>query len=258
MIDSHCHLDFTDFDSCREEVIGEARQAGVHTIVNIGVDLSTSKKSVALAEKYDLIYATVGVHPHDARTWNNDVKEELIRLAAHPKVKAVGEIGLDFYRDHSPRTVQRKVFVEQLEMAVQLKKPVVIHTREAFDETVAMVKDYAPKLLGGVFHCFPGDIEDAYRVFDLGFLISVGGVITFKNSRMSRVATEVPLEKMMLETDAPYVTPEPFRGKTNYPAYIVYTGRKLAELKKLSFSEVEKITDRTARKFFQLVPLFEG
>lgn len=258
MIDSHCHLDFKDFDNCRDEVIEDARQAGVHTIVNIGVDLTTSKNSVALAEKYDLIYATVGVHPHDARTWNKDVKEELIRLAAHPKVKAVGEIGLDFYRDHSPRTVQRKVFAEQLEMAVRLKKPVVIHTREAFDETVAMVKDYVPKLPGGVFHCFPGDVQDAYRVFDLGFLISVGGVITFKNSRMSRVATEVPLEKMMLETDAPYVTPEPFRGKTNYPAYVVYTGRKLAELKKLPFTEVEKMTDRTARKFFQLVPLFEG
>ncbi|MDD5426944.1 MAG: TatD family hydrolase, partial [candidate division Zixibacteria bacterium] len=124
--------------------------------------------------------------------------------------------------------------------------------------TVAMVKDYAPKLPGGVFHCFPGDVQDAYRVFDLGFLISVGGVITFKNSLMSRVATEVPLEKMMLETDAPYVTPEPFRGKTNYPAYVIYTGRKLAELKKLPFTEIEKITDRTARKFFQLVPLFEG
>lgn len=258
MIDSHCHLDFKDFDNCRDKVIEEARQAGVHTIVNIGVDLATSKNSVALAEKYDLVYATVGVHPHDARTWNKDVKEELIRLAAHPKVKAVGEIGLDFYRDHSPRTVQRKVFAEQLEMAVQLKKPVVIHTREAFDETVAMVKDYAPKLPGGVFHCFPGDVQDAYRVFDLGFLISVGGVITFKNSLMSRVATEVPLEKMMLETDAPYVTPEPFRGKTNYPAYVIYTGRKLAELKKLPFTEIEKITDRTARKFFQLVPLFEG
>ena len=258
MIDSHCHLDFPDFDGVRNEMVAEAREAGVHTIVNIGVDLKTSQSSVALAEKYDMIYATVGVHPHDAKIWNKNVREELMSLAVHEKVKAVGEIGLDFYRDHSPRPVQRKVFVEQLKMAVSLKLPIVIHTREAFEETLEIVEDFAPKLPGGVFHCFPGDIDDACRVFELGFIISVGGVITFKNSRMSRVAAEVPLEKIMLETDAPYIAPEPFRGKMNHPAYVVHSGRKLAELKKISYKEVEKITDRTTRKFYKLVETFEG
>ncbi|MBN1212607.1 MAG: TatD family hydrolase [candidate division Zixibacteria bacterium] len=258
MIDSHCHLDFKDFDSVRDQMVAEAREAGVHTIVNIGVDLETSKRSVALAEKYDMIYATVGVHPHDAKTWNENVEEELMVLAIHEKVKAVGEIGLDFYRDNSPRPAQRKAFYEQLKMATKLKLPVVIHTREAFGETLDIVKEFAPYLTGGVFHCFPGDIDDAYKVFELGFIISVGGVITFRNSRMSRVATEVPLEKIMLETDAPYIAPEPFRGKMNHPAFVVHSGRKLAELKKISYDEVEKITDRTTRKFFKLVETFEG
>ena len=258
MIDSHCHLDFKDFDGLRDEMVAEAREAGLHTIVNIGVDLETSKSSVALAEKYDMIYATVGVHPHDAKTWNDDVKKELAALAGHDKVKAIGEIGLDFYRDHSPRPAQKQVFHEQLKMAAELKLPIVIHTREAFEETLEIVKDFAPSLTGGVFHCFPGDIDDAYRVFELGFIISVGGVITFKNSRMARVAAEVPLENIMLETDAPYIAPEPFRGKTNHPAFVVHSGRKLAELKKISYNEVEKITDRTARKFFKLVATFEG
>ncbi|MFZ5980879.1 MAG: TatD family hydrolase [Candidatus Zixiibacteriota bacterium] len=258
MIDSHCHLDFDDFDGQRVEILNEARAAGVHTIVNIGVDVITSRRSIELAERFDMVYAAVGVHPHDAKTWNDDIRDRLKRMTAHKKVKAVGEIGLDYYRDRSPHDIQRKVFQKQLELAVEVNLPIVIHTREAFEETYDIVQDFAPHLPGGVFHCFPGDSHEAYRVFELGFIISVGGVITFKNSRMARVAVEVPLEKIMLETDAPYIAPEPMRGKTNRPAYVVHSGRKLAELKKMPYAEIEKVTDRTARKFFKLTETFEG
>jgi len=258
MIDSHCHLDFDDFDGQREEIVTEAREAGVHTIVNIGVDLKTSQRSIELADRFEMIYATVGVHPHDAKTWSDAVRDKLTAMAANKKVRAIGEIGLDFYRNHSPHDIQRKVFKKQLELAVELNLPIVIHTRDAFEDTFEIVKDCAADLPGGVFHCFQGNIDEAYRVFELGFIISVGGIITFKNSQMSRVAAEVPLENIMLETDAPYLAPVPMRGKTNRPGYVVHTGRKLAELKKISYAEVEKTTDRTTRKFFKLVETFEG
>ena len=258
MIDSHCHLDFYDFNGQREEIIAEAREAGVHIIVNIGVDLKTSQRSIELADRFEMIYAAVGVHPHDAKIWSDEVRDRLMAMAAHKKVKAIGEIGLDFYRNHSPHDIQREVFRKQLELAVKLNLPVVIHTRDAFEDTFDIVKDFAADLPGGVFHCFQEDIEEAYRVIELGFIISVGGIITFKNSRMSRVAAEVPLEHIMLETDAPYLAPVPMRGKTNHPGYVVHSGRKLAELKKISYAEVEKTTDRTTRKFFKLVETFEG
>ncbi len=258
MIDSHCHLDFDEYEGRRDEVIKEAHAAGVHTLINIGVDLQSSLRSVELAEKYDSVYAVVGVHPHDARTLDDRVMAGLKELTGREQVVAIGEIGLDYYRDLSPRAVQRKAFRRQLELAVERELPVVIHTRQAFDETVAIVEEYADRLAGGVFHCFPGDADDARRVIDLGFVISVGGVITYSNSRMGRMAAEVPLDKIMLETDSPYLTPQPHRGKTNCPAYVVLICEKLAELKGISRREVESVTDRVCRKLFRLVETFEG
>lgn len=256
MIDSHCHLDFDQFDGRRDEVLDAARAAGVHTVVNIGVDLASSEKSVQLAEQYDMVYASVGVHPHDARIFDDETHDRLAELAGHDKVVAIGEIGLDYYRDLSPRKVQRAVFRRQLELAAEHGLPVVIHTRQALDEAVEIIQDYAPQLAGGVFHCFEGDTDSAYRVFELGLVISVGGVITFKNSRMSRVTAAVPLEKIILETDAPFLTPEPFRGKTNSPAYVRYVYEKVAELKEIQVAEVERIVDRTCRKLFRMVETF--
>jgi len=258
MIDSHCHLDFDAFDGVRDEAVAEAVEAGVHTIVNIGIDLKTSRRSIELAERYDAVYATVGVHPHDSRTMTENVLAELFELADHPRVVAIGEIGLDYYRDHSPRDVQKRVFEQQLEMAVSKKMPIVIHTREAFEDTLAIVKRYAFDLPGGVFHCFPGDVVDARRVFDLGFIISVGGIITFKNSGMSRMVAEVPLENVIIETDAPFLAPVPHRGKTNRPAYVQHVCRKLAEIRGESVREVSEITDRTCRKLYRLVDTFGG
>jgi TatD DNase family protein len=211
---------------------------------------------VELAERYDSVYATAGVHPHDARTLDDAGLEEIRRLAAHPKVVAIGEIGLDYYRDLSPRPVQKAVFRRQLELAVELGMPIVIHTRESFEDTLRIVEDYSDRLVGAVFHCFPGDEEDARRVFDLGFIISVGGVITFPKSRMARVAAAVPLERLILETDAPYLTPVPYRGKLNKPAYVRIVYEKLAELRGEKVADVRRTVDRTARKFYRLVETF--
>jgi TatD DNase family protein len=258
MIDTHCHLDFDDFDGRREEIIKEAQAAGVHTIINIGVDQNSSRKSLELAQTHEGMYATVGVHPHDAVTFNDEVEQTIEQLASNERVVAVGEIGLDFYRNLSSHDVQREAFRRQLELAVERKKPVVIHTRNSFRETVDVVKEYAPNLVGGVFHCFPGSVDDALEVIELGFVVSVGGVITFPNAKMAQVASLVPLEKIILETDAPYLTPVPHRGKQNRPAYVKYVYQKLAELRGLSVEDVEKVVDRTAQKLFGLIETFGG
>ncbi len=256
MIDSHCHLNFIEGCGTHEELVDEAAKAGVHTIVNIGADVESSQTSVNLAGRFKSIWATVGVHPHDAKKVDDVAVDEITRLAAADRVVAIGEIGLDFYRDLSPREVQKKVLHRFLQLAVETKLPVVIHSREAFTETVDIVAEYAPNLKGGVFHCFPGSVDDAYRVIDLGFLVSVGGVITYPKSRMADVAREVPLDKLIIETDAPYLTPVPLRGKTNRPALVGYVYRKLAELRGISFTEVEKTVDRTCQKLFGLVEVF--
>lgn len=256
MIDSHCHIDFDDFDRDRDEVIADAARAGVHTLINIGASLDSSRRSVELAEKHDNIFAAVGVHPHDAKTLDQTGLNRLREWAGRPKVVAIGEIGLDFYRDLSPRPVQHKAFQMQLQLAVELNLAIVIHTREAFDETFDIVKEYAPNLPGGVFHCFPGDATQAEMVIKLGFVIGIGGVVTYKNSGMAKVAAEVPLDKIILETDAPYLTPVPHRGKTNRPEYVRLVRDKIAELRGVSAAEVEKITDRTCQKLFRLVETF--
>ncbi len=256
MIDTHCHLDFHVYEGRREDLVREAQAAGVHTIVNIGVDLPSSRQSVELAAVHDGVYAAVGVHPHDATTLTVDACDKLRTLSQQPRVVAIGEIGLDFYRDLSPRPTQRQAFHRQLELAVESKLPVVIHTRESFRETLDIVGEYASKLTGGVFHCFPGSIGDAEQVMAMGFVISVGGVITFKGSRMARLATEVPLDKVLLETDAPYLTPAPHRGKENRPAYVRHVYEKLAELRRTPLAEVELVVDRTAQKLFKLVETF--
>ena len=258
MIDSHCHLDFKHYNGRREAIIAEAARAGVHTLVNIGVDLETSKKSIALAERFESVYAAVGVHPHDSKTFDADILEQIRKLAAHQKVVAIGEIGLDYYRDFSPRDVQRQAFMQQLELAVDLEMPIVIHTREAFRDTIDLVRPFAPALAGGVFHCFPGNAKEAAEVLDLGFHVSVGGRITYKNALSAVMAASVPLERILLETDAPFLTPEPFRGKTNSPAYIPYVGRKLAEIKGVEVDEVDRVTDRNTQKLFRLVDTFGG
>jgi len=256
MIDSHCHIDFKDFNDNRGDVIEAAVQAGVHTIINVGADLTSSERSVKLAREHEMIFATVGVHPHDAKTLDQACLDRIRRLATRRKVVAIGEIGLDYYRDLSPRSTQKTAFHKQMQLAVELNLPVVIHTRDAFEETCLIAGEYAGLLPGGVFHCFPGNVRDAYRVIELGFVIGIGGVVTYPNSKMSRVAAAIPLDKIILETDAPYLTPMPHRGKTNQPAYVRYVRDKVADLRGISVGEVEKITDRACQKLFRLVEMF--
>ncbi|MCK4573479.1 MAG: TatD family hydrolase [candidate division Zixibacteria bacterium] len=256
MIDSHCHLNFIKDKLTVAELVEEATAAGVHTIINPGTSLATSIESLELARRFESVYALVGVHPHDASEVDDAVVARLKELASEKKVVGIGEIGLDFYRDLSPRPVQRRVFERLMGLAVELKMPVVIHTREAFEDTLEIVQDFAGDLRGGVFHCFPGDIDQAWTVFDLGFSISVGGMITFNKSKMADLAREAPLDKMFLETDAPYLAPVPHRGKTNRPAYVTHVCSHLAQLKGITPAEVEKITDRNCQKLFGLVDMF--
>ncbi len=256
MIDSHCHLESRQYAGILEDVVARAREANIGVMVNIGTDLPTSQQSLALAERYEEIYATVGVHPHSATEFDNSVKTALNDLLRKPKVVALGEIGLDYYRDLSPRDVQKRVFREQLEMAAVDNVPVVIHVRESFADAFAILSEYSAKLSDVVFHCFSEDVAAACKIFDLGWIISVGGVVTYKNSSMAEVAKFAPLESMMLETDSPYLTPVPHRGKLNEPAHVRFVCQKVAELKGLTPQEVENKTDMTARKFYRLVETF--
>ena len=255
MIDSHCHIDFRDFDRDREEVIVQATEFGVDRLINIGADIESTRRSFALANQYENIYCTVGIHPHDSKTLKESFISEMAQMAEHRKVIGIGEIGLDYYRDLSPRDIQKKAFIRQLDLAVELDLPVVIHVREAMDDAVQIVGKYVGKTTG-VFHCFPGTVEQARQVIDMGFLVSVNGVMTYKNSKMAAIGAEIDLEKILIETDCPYLTPVPHRGKRNVPAYVKFVCAKLAELKGMDVSEVDKITTRNAEKLFRLVEVF--
>jgi TatD DNase family protein len=255
MIDTHCHLDFPEYNRDREEVIVQAAEHGVDRLINIGVDAKTSRVSFSLANSYENIFCTVGVHPHDSKTLTPQFLDEMATMAENRKVVGIGEIGLDYYRDLSPRPLQKEAFISQLDSAVSLNLPVVIHVREAMDDAIDIVKKYSGRIRG-TFHCFPGTPEQARQVIDLGFHISVNGVLTYKNAKMARVAAEVDLERILIETDAPFLTPVPHRGKRNVPAYVKIVCAKLAEVRGIDMAEVDKITTRNAEKLFGLVETF--
>jgi TatD DNase family protein len=219
MIDSHVHLNMSDYRDDLDEVIERARLAGVTAMMNIGFDLASSKATVALTEKYPAIRGAVGVHPHDARTYTDRVEQELSAMLDKPKIDALGEIGLDYYRDLSPRDTQQAVFKRQLALARSKGKPIVIHCRDAFDDVMAILSAEGASY-DGVFHAFSGDAAMARDVLSLGFHIGVGGVVTFKNARLREVVTAIPMDAIVLETDCPYLAPVPFRGKRNEPAYL--------------------------------------
>lgn len=259
MIDSHCHLDSYQYGDTQEALIAEAVAAGVDLMITIGADLPSSQRAAALARRFPEVRATVGIHPHDASTCDAQALAQIEQLAAAENVVAIGEIGLDYYRDLSPRAAQKIAFQQQLELAARLRMPVVIHTRESFADTLAIVRAYAPELVGGVFHCFPGTPDEAEQVFSLGnWYISVGGVITYKNSQMALTAAVVPLERVLLETDAPYLTPVPFRGQLNKPAYVSLVAQSLAAIRNGDRDEIISATDATCRALFRLSERFEG
>ena len=253
LIDSHAHLDDRRFKDDRYMLIKNFKNNNIELVINIGADLMTSVASVELADKYDTIYAAVGVHPHSAKEVNTLVMENIRELTKNKKVVAIGEIGLDFHYDNSPRDVQRKWFIEQLKLAKDLDLPVVIHTREASQETYDILKNNQDGTVRGVMHSFSGSAEMANLYVDMGFYISIGGPVTFKNARVEReVAEAVPLDKLLIETDCPYLTPERYRGKRNEPVYMKYTAEKIAEVRGISYDEVVKATNRNAKKLFNI------
>jgi TatD DNase family protein len=265
-IDTHAHLVAPEFNNDREAVIERARQAGVECIVVPGTDLQSSRDAVKLAEEHDSIYACVGVHPHEASSASEKVLDEIERLSQHRKVVAVGEIGLDFHYNFSPREKQIEVFKSQLEIAIRRNLPVVIHTRESVPEAMAAIRETlkgnsywrmdqtppysrfpAPK---GVFHCFPGDGITAWELLNMGFFVSFPGIVTFKNSTSAETVQSVGIDHLMLETDSPYLAPPPLRGRRNEPAYIRLIAGKIAELCDSTVEDVARATRYNAKKLF--------
>jgi TatD DNase family protein len=255
LVDSHCHLDDEKFDPDREQVIERARAAGVEMMMAIGTG-SELDVAIRQAERYPFMYATIGVHPHDAAKATSDTFVKLRELASHPKVLAVGEIGLDYHYDFSPRDVQQSVFEKQLEIAAEFHKPIVIHTREAWDDTMAQVTALPD---GGIMHCFTGDRAQAAQALERGFHLSFGGVLTFpKAEELREAARIVPEDRLLVETDCPYLAPVPHRGKRNEPAFVVDTARRLADVRGTSFEAIAACTTRNFRALCLRVPPGNG
>lgn len=262
LIDSHCHIDGEAFDEDRNDVVRRAREAGIAAMLNVGTGDPHSddfRKAVAVAEQYDNVFAAVGVHPHDAKLYDDAAEAHLVELARHGKVIAWGEIGLDYYYDHSPRDVQREVFCRQIRKARQLELPIIIHSRDADEETVEILADEfsgtQPEggTRNGIMHCFGGTAEMAKSLMPLGFLISFAGNVTFKKAENLReAAAVVPLDKLLVETDCPYLTPIPFRGKRNEPAMVVHTAKFLAQFYGVSFERLAEQTTQNFLDFFKL------
>jgi TatD DNase family protein len=252
LIDSHCHLDSDQFDADREQVIQRALDAGVGHMVAIGTGNGPPdlEAGIRLAGKYEAFYATVGVHPHDASKAVPETFEHLADLSRHPKVVAIGEMGLDYHYDFSPRDVQRRVFIEQMRIAAEARKPIVIHTREAWEDTISVIRSNWDPSLGGVMHCFSGGPKEAQEALELGFYLGFGGVVTFpKALDLQEAARQAPLDRILVETDAPYLAPVPKRGKRNEPAFVVETAKKLAALRGVTERE---IADATTANFHRL------
>ena len=259
-IDSHAHLDVPNYDADRAEIITRAREAGVELMLEIaGSDIGKGSlpNGLKLAEEHPFIYAAVGLHPHEASLWDEGLEAELLTAAQHPKVIGWGEIGLDYHYDHSPREVQRRVFARQLELARQTQLPAIIHTREAEDDTIAILRDhwaaYGGAEIGGIIHCFTSTQALADAALAMGFCISFSGVITFKAAdELRTVAQSVPLDRLLIETDCPFLAPVPHRGKRNEPAFVVETAKKLAELKGVSVDEIARVTTANFKRLFKL------
>ncbi|MGB9698088.1 MAG: TatD family hydrolase [Thermodesulfobacteriota bacterium] len=251
LVDSHAHLEMKDFDKDRERVIARAQEAGVKYIITVATNIPDTFKALEIAHKNAGVFVALGIHPHEAKEIKEEDFAELRRLAQEEKVVAFGEIGLDFYRQHSPREIQLRRFRELLRLAQELTLPIIIHAREAEKEILNILRQEANGQWRGVFHCFSGDLAMAQQVIQMGFFISIPGTITFKKSLpQQEVVQKIPLERILLETDAPFLAPEPYRGKRNEPAYVRFTAEKIAQLKGLSLADVARITSLNARLLF--------
>ena len=249
--DTHAHYDDKRFNEDRDELLGSLAGGGVSLVLNAASSLRSAKISLALADKFPFVYASVGVHPHDSGSMTDDTVFELEKLLEHPKAMAVGEIGLDFHYDFSPRDVQKKRFREQLELARRVKKPVIIHVRESMQDSLDIIRDFRD--LCGVFHCYPGSWETAKIILDMGWYLSFPGVITFKNARRAlEVVEKMPEDRIMLETDCPYLAPEPMRGRRNSSLNLPYIADKVAEVRGVSREDVARFTMDNGMRFFGL------
>lgn len=252
LVDTHAHLQWASFDRDREQVIRRAVRAGVKYVVNIGFNLEGCRKGIELAEKHSELYASVGIHPHNASQFNQDMLDELRRLSRNPEVVAIGEIGLDYYRNLSPRQEQKKAFKAQLSLAEELELPVVIHDRDAHDDILEALSEFKGKRRG-IMHCFSGGKEMAERCIKSGFYISFAGPVTFPNARkLHGIAKWIDLEKILLETDSPWLAPQQVRGKRNEPAFLPFVAERIAELKGIRLDELEESTSGNAEEIFQL------
>lgn len=250
IFDTHAHYDDSRFDEDRNELLSSLNEKGVSHVVNCGCDLKSSLTTVELSEKYDFIFAAVGVHAHEAEETTESDLTEIEKLYENNKVVAVGEIGLDYHYDFSPRERQLEVFERQLAVANKLDLPVIVHDREAHEDTMNLLKKYKPK---GVVHCFSGSAEMAKEIVKLGMYIGIGGAVTFKNAKKPiEVVEHLPLDRLLLETDAPYMTPVPFRGQRCDSAHIAYTAEKIAEIKGIDVQELIDICNKNAKKLFNI------
>ena len=251
LFDTHAHLNDPAFDEDREAVLLGLKEKGVEYVMNVGCCLESSKDCIAMAEKYPFVYASVGSHPDSADEVNDDVLEQYRQMAQHPRVKAIGEIGVDYYYETVPREIQMKAFRMQMELAREMKMPVIIHERNAHDDGMKVVKEF--KDVTGVFHCYSGSAEMARQLVNMGWYIGFTGVLTFKNARKAvETAESIPLERIVLETDCPFMAPEPFRGKRNDPGYLFRMADRLAEIRGISVEEVRAATMENAKRLYRL------
>jgi TatD DNase family protein len=255
LIDTHCHLDMDAYADDLVSVIRAAAACGVDGIITVGIDLDSSKQAVAIARRFPRVWASAGIHPHNAADAGPAQYKKLAALATDKENKVVGygEIGLDYARNYAPAEVQQKAFSAQLGLARELDLPVIIHDRDAHEDTLRLLRENGPFPAGGVMHCFSGDSDLARQVMDLGFYVSIPGIVTFsKSGVLQQVARDIPLTRMLLETDGPFLAPVPFRGKTNRPEYLLHTAQKVAELRDIPLSEVARQTSRNACTLFHL------
>ncbi len=251
LIDTHAHLEMREFNEDRDDVIKRAREAGVEHIVTIGTTVESSRDAVLLADKYDFIYAAIGIHPHEVKDVLHPAYEILRHLAKHKKVIAYGEVGLDYHYENSPRTDQKRKFRDMLREARTLDLPVIVHDRDAHDDTLRILSEEWPPDLGGVLHCFSGDVAMARRAIEMGFSLSIAGPVTFpKADSLREVVSQIPIENLLIETDAPYLAPQAVRGKRNEPAFVRHTAEAIAQIKGLSFDDVARITSFNAMQLF--------
>jgi TatD DNase family protein len=254
LIDTHTHLDDARYNDDREAVIARAREAGVEAFMTIGCDLTTSQSAVQLANQHPFVYASIGVHPHEVKHINGGWYDKFRQFAHNKKVVAYGEIGLDYHYNHSSPKEQRERFREQVQLARELQLPVIIHTREAQEDTIAVLREEKASDVGGVLHCFSGDAWLAKDALNLGFYLSFSGILTFQNATMLRdIAKNTPMDRLLIETDCPYLTPVPYRGKRNEPAYVSQVAKQLASLHNMSLEEIAERTSDNAKKLFKIV-----